>query len=107
MGRVSTKEAIKELKRIKTKLSKKYHLNKILLFGSRARGDELQTSDLDLIVVSKDFKNIPFKKRPDDFLDEWRLPIDFEVICYTPKEFNTKKKEYGIVMQAIKEGKLL
>src|SRR3989344_3411614 len=84
--------------------SKKYKIQKMLLFGSRARGDYKLTSDVDLIVISKDFKKLSFRERPNDFLDTWILPIDFEVICYTPEEFLRKKKEYGIVKQAAKEG---
>ena len=76
----------------------------MLLFGSRARGDYKLTSDVDLMVISKDFKKYSFRQRPNDFLDTWILPIDFEVLYYTPEEFIRKKKEYGIVRQAAKEG---
>ncbi len=104
MGRVTNKRVIEELERIKKKLSKKYKIQKMLLFGSRARGDYKLTSDVDLIVVSKDFKNYSFRERPNDFLDIWLLPIDFEVLCYTPEEFIRKKKEYGLVREAAKQG---
>ena len=104
MGRSTNQEVIKELKRIKKEISKQYKIQKMLLFGSRARGDHKLTSDVDLIVVSKDFKKFHFRQRPNDFLDAWILPVDFEVICYTPEEFLRKKKEYGIVRQAAKEG---
>ena len=104
MGRVTNKRVIEELERIKKKLSKKYKIQKMLLFGSRARGDHKLTSDVDLIVVSKDFKNYSFRERPNDFLDIWLLPIDFEVLCYTPEEFIRKKKEYGLVREAAKQG---
>ena len=73
------------------------------LFGSRARGDELLTSDVDVIVVSKDFKGLMFRKRPDKFLKEWTLPIDFEVLCYTPEELKRKQKEIGLVQEAMKD----
>ena len=104
MGRVTNQKVIKELERIKKELSKRYNIQKMILFGSRARGDYKLTSDVDLIVISKDFKNCSFRQRPHDFLDSWTLTVDFEVICYTPEEFLRKKKEYGIVRQAAKEG---
>jgi predicted nucleotidyltransferase len=104
MGRTTTKEVIKELKRLKKLAESKYTLDKMYLFGSRARGEELLSSDADVIVVSKDFKRIPFKKRPDFFLDNWDLPVDLEIIGYTPEELIRKKKEWGIVRQAMKEG---
>lgn len=105
MGRLTTKEAVKELQRIKKELRKDYKIERMILFGSRARGDELLTSDVDLIVVSKDFKNIPFRKRPDKFLDAWLLPVDLEVLCYAPEELKRKQKEIGLVQEALKQGK--
>jgi len=105
MDRVANEEVIIYLEKIKKVLSRKYKIEKMLLFGSRARGDYKLNSDVDLIIISKDFQTIPFRQRPNDFLDAWFLPIDFEVLCYTPEEFLRKKKEYGIVKQAAKEGK--
>lgn len=36
-------------------LAEKYGIQKVLLFGSRARGDFLETSDIDLAVEGGDF----------------------------------------------------
>ncbi len=105
MGRITNEEVISNLKKIKKELSKRYKIQKMLLFGSRAREDHKLTSDVDIIVISQSFKNIPFRQRPNYFLDAWTLPIDFEVLCYTPEEFLRKKKEFGIVKQATKDGK--
>ena len=35
-------------------LAKQYHVEKVILFGSRARGDFYRTSDIDLAVVGGD-----------------------------------------------------
>ena len=107
MGRITTERVIEELKKLKKYFSNVYEIDKMLLFGSRARNDELFSSDVDVIVVSNDFKSIPFKQRPDKFLDNWKLPIDLEIICYSPQEFKRKLKEYGIVRQANKDGILI
>lgn len=104
MGRVTTTEAIKELRRIKKGIGKTRRIEKMMLFGSRARGDELLTSDVDVIVVSGDYDKMDYRKRPDQFLDEWTLPVDLEILCYSPQEFESKRKEIGIVRQAAKEG---
>ena len=104
MSRATTPQVITALKKLKTKAKKKYSIERLLLFGSRARGEELLTSDVDVIIVSRDFNTIPFRKRPDFFLDEWTLPVDFEVLCYSPEELERKKKELGLVQQALKEG---
>ncbi len=55
-------------------IKEKFALEKIILFGSRARGDNL------------------IKKQM------------LEPICYTPEEFEEKKMQIGIVKQAIEEG---
>lgn len=105
MGRATTKEVIKELKRIKLEVGKHYSIKKMLLFGSRARGEELLESDVDLIVVSPQFTPLPFRKRPDRFLDAWTLSVDLEVLCYTPEELARKEKELGLVKEALKQAK--
>ena len=101
MGKATTKEVIKELKKMK----KESKVEKMLLFGSRARGEELLSSDVDVIVVSKTFSGTPFRKRPDKFLDVWRLPVDLEILCYSPEELERKRKEIGLVREAVKQGK--
>jgi predicted nucleotidyltransferase len=101
MGQATTKTVILELKNLK----KKFKVEKMLLFGSRARGEELLSSDVDVLIISKKFIKIPFKQRPDEFLEAWKLPLDLEIICYTPEEFERKKKELGLVQTAVKEGK--
>ena len=37
-------------------------------------------------------------------LEWWEGPVDLEVLCYTPQEFERKKKQIGIVKQAVKDG---
>lgn len=107
MGRVRTKKIISELKKIKNKINKTYKIDKMLLFGSRAKGEELLTSDVDIIVISKDFSKVKFKKRPDIFIESWKLPVDIEVICYSPEEFKRKQKEFGLVREALKNSQLI
>jgi len=75
------------------------------LFGSRARGDNFNDSDYDIIIVSPDFANILFTQRIAKMYDFWKhYPLDIEPICYTPEEFEKKKKQIGLVQQAVKEG---
>src|SRR3989338_4362481 len=101
MGRATTQKVISELRKIKRKASLQYDIKKMYLFGSRARGEELLSSDVDLIVVSLDFSSLPFRARPDLFLALWKLPLDFEVLCYTPQELKRKQKELGLVRDAL------
>ncbi|MBS3099026.1 nucleotidyltransferase domain-containing protein [Candidatus Pacearchaeota archaeon] len=80
-------------------------MEKAILFGSRARGDNFNDSDYDIIIVSPDFANILFTQRIAKMYDFWKhYPLDIEPICYTPEEFEKKKKQIGLVQQAVKEG---
>ncbi|MEM0153617.1 MAG: nucleotidyltransferase domain-containing protein [Ignisphaera sp.] len=82
---------------------------KIVLFGSRARGNALKTSDIDIIVVSRVFETMHFTDRASYILKIlWKnraLPkVDIDILCYTPEEFEKKKKEIGIVREALSHG---
>lgn len=85
-------------------VKEKYSPEKILIFGSRARGDHLLESDVDLIIVSSKFKGVNWLTRIREISDLWPGLVLLEPLCYTPKGFEEKRKEIGIVNQAIKEG---
>lgn len=88
-----------------SKVRGRFQIEQALLFGSRARGDELVDSDDDVVLVSPDFEGVFFSRRSAlmyDFWEHW--PIEIEPLCYTPEEFETKKKQLGIVNEAVKEG---
>jgi len=75
-----------------------------IVFGSRARGDALSTSDLDLILVSPRFASVPFLDRPVLVLEALDYAGGLELLCYTPEEFERKREELGIVRVAVAEG---
>lgn len=81
-----------------------FRIEQAILFGSRARGDWLKESDWDLLLVSADFEGIAFSERVRKVLDHWSGPADLEVLCYTPAEFNRKKRQIGVVATAVREG---
>ncbi|MFQ6016026.1 MAG: nucleotidyltransferase domain-containing protein [Anaerolineae bacterium] len=87
------------LKRIKG-----YRIEKAIIFGSRARGDHLKESDLDLILVSKGFEGILFTDRISRVYRFWDGDFSLEVLCYTPEEFEKKKRMIGLVQDAVREG---
>ena len=80
------------------------HVEKFILFGSRARGNSKARSDIDLIIISKDFEGIKFFKRSPALYLLWDSSYDIDIICLTPKEFALKIKEIGIMRQAAAEG---
>jgi hypothetical protein len=81
-----------------------YRPTRVLVFGSRALGKSLKESDLDLIVVSKSFQGVHFIQRAPQLLWSLRVPFPIEVLCYTPEEYERKKREIGIVKIASEQG---
>lgn len=99
------KKADTKIKDFAKRVKKEYKVDKLILFGSRARGDNFNDSDYDVIIVSSDFKNIFFTKKIAKMYNFWKhYPLEIEPLCYTPEEFEKKKKQIGIVQQAVKEG---
>jgi len=97
-------EVADEIERFIKRVKKAIRVEKVIVFGSRARGDYLEDSDVDMVIVSGDFEGVPFYERMDRLILLWESPLDLEVLCYTPEEFEMKQKEIGIVSQALKEG---
>jgi len=73
----------------------------IILFGSFARGDFHEGSDVDLIVVG-DFRE-RHHKRAAAILDLTDLPV--EPLCYTDEEFaELVRSGSTFILQALAEG---
>jgi hypothetical protein len=95
----SVKEFLKKINNIK--------IEKAILFGSRIKGDYLEKSDLDVILISSDFKGIGFTDRINkiyQYFDKWDKNYPLEIICYTPLEFDEKKGRIGLVKDAVENG---
>ncbi len=101
----TTAEVIRGLKSLKRRLARHIRVDRMILFGSRARGDWLLTSDADLMIVSPDFQGRRFADRSAEVLGHWRGRVDLEVFCYTPAEVATRARDIGLVAQALKEGR--
>ena len=104
MDRKKNRETTKLIKEHLAYLREKFKPQKIILFGSRARGDNLEESDCDIIVVAGTFEGVDFRERIIKAYGMWDKKQGLDIICYTPKEFERKKKQIGIVQQAVKEG---
>ncbi len=98
------KETAEITRKFVRRLMDHYSIGKVILFGSRAKEDHLKMSDFDFIIVSPDFEGVHFIKRMSSIYEYWDEEYDIEPLCYTPEEFEEKKREIGIVSEAIKEG---
>ncbi len=104
MDKYTNERIMSQLSIFKKKVNKKFNLQQFILFGSRARGDYLLRSDVDILLVSSDFQKLDFRQRMAEVITYWDEMVDLEPLCYTPEEFERKKKQIGIVRQAVKEG---
>lgn len=70
------------------RMQKKYRADRVILFGSYARGEATEYSDVDVLVVSSFFQRIPQSNRLDVLYDDIRdLTPDFNVFGLTPSEY--------------------
>ncbi len=95
---------ILEVKKLLARVGKEIDVERGILFGSRARGDHLVESDLDFILVSKDFQGIFVTDRPKIVYKHWKGNYSLEVVCLTPEEYEEKAKEISIIREAGREG---
>ena len=98
------KRSIKVIKEFVNKVSKDFDISKIVFFGSRAVGKSSKDSDIDLIIVSDDFKGLDFFQRGAKMYNYWDsdYPVDF--LCYTQEEYKKLSKMITIVRDANKNG---
>jgi predicted nucleotidyltransferase len=89
------------------RIAKEFDPERIILFGSQARGDAGPDSDVDLLVV------MPFRgsKRTKclEILRVLRgIPVPVDIIVTSPEEFAWRKDVVGTIeWPASKEGKVL
>jgi len=95
---------IEDLRRFRRKLQKRYAIERMILFGSRARGQSRRSSDVDLIVVSGKFRRKGAIERAAPLYLEWDLNVPVDFLCYTPEEFRALSARGGLVREALREG---
>lgn len=84
-------------------LQGRFDLAAVIAIGSRARGDHWQDSDLDLLVVSPDFTDIPRRfERIGLLLEGWAGPVALQPIGLTPDEF--RRCNGSLIWDALEEG---
>ena len=86
------------------KLIAKFKPERILIFGSRIKGTANENSDIDIIIISNNFVNIPFMERMPLILKTIRFPKHIDFLCYSPKEFEKLKNNSSILIHALENG---
>jgi predicted nucleotidyltransferase len=78
---------------------------RIVLFGSAARGDAGSTSDLDLLVVRRDPR--PPGQRVDDLYRRLQPTIALDLLVYTLEELEAAARSSTFVRTALREGEVV
>lgn len=83
-----------------------YDPERIVFFGSAARGDMSEASDLDVLIVKETDRR--FVDRIGEVLAFLRLPVGVDPVVYTPAELRTMVEEGNdFLASALAEGKVL
>lgn len=84
----------------------RFEVDQIILFGSYARGDFHENSDVDLIIVGNFQED--FFSRIGKILEIAPLELDVEPFIYTKDEFNKmEQNENPFILNALSEGLMI
>ena len=98
-----------ELRRFIEVASQELDAEKIIVFGSFARGRAEgihEWTDLDLVVVAE--TRLPFHQRIQRLLERVRLKVGADVFVYTPAEWEHMKSQRPFIKEeALKKGRVV
>lgn len=90
------REVILNLKRFKIALeSNGIKVKKMIVYGSHAQGKAKIYSDVDVVVISNDFKRLNLLRRLEvlgSILAKAKIMAPIEALGYTETEFSSKEK---------------
>lgn len=89
----------RSLEQVVATLSSLDEVERISLFGSYTRGEADLFTDLDLLVVMR--TELGFVERLRKLYRLLSLPVDVDIICYTPEEFESMRAR-PFLKQALK-----
>lgn len=96
----------KEIEKITNQVIKNYQPQKIILFGSAARGDFNENSDIDMLIV----KDTPGRRvdRIKDLLFSVDYNLPFEPLVYTPQELQERENlGDSFILEVLNQGKII
>jgi len=95
------------IQEITARIVEAVHPQKVILFGSCARGDQSPDSDIDLIVIQE--TSLPRHRRYAQIRRLfWGLGQPMDILVYTPEEFDRYCSVPGSLTHTVtREGKVL
>ena len=99
-------EVLDIVKRFKNAIeSKGVKINKLILYGSYAKGSPERHSDIDLVVISEDFEGKSFWERIDVLTDAiYEVFEPIEAIAMTPEEW---EQGDSMICEFAKDGEMI
>ncbi len=103
-----TEQVIDEMMEV---IIREIHPERIILFGSRARGEEKMASDIDLLVVEKESFGMGHSRREEiarirRILSQFRIPKD--ILVYSTDEIAKWQHAMNhIISHILREGRVL
>jgi len=84
-------------------------VSKIILFGSQSREEATEESDIDILIISEDFRGKDIFERAKltkdaEIITTKKFMIPFDIITLTPDEF---ENETSPVAEYAKKGKMM
>jgi predicted nucleotidyltransferase len=106
-GLVSKTTIRRDIKRMVKRIVQRFHPERIILFGSHARGDAGPDSDVDLLIVMP-VAGSTFEKAIEIGVALHDIPIPKDIIVSRPEDFAWRKDIVGTIeWPAAHEGKVL
>lgn len=103
-----TQQTQKQLDKIVDEIVTKYQPEKVILFGSVARGEVTEDSDIDLLIIKAGVDQMSRIDRHRDVAKLYSHTIASDILVYTPYEI--KKRLYlgdPFIKTVFSEGKIL
>ena len=87
------KDVVNILKHLRELLeSKNIHVERLILFGSWAKGTQQEGSDIDVVVISSDFKGKDYWVRINILSDAiYKVFAPIQAVAMTPQEWDSKE----------------
>jgi predicted nucleotidyltransferase len=94
----------RELARFLKRLKRELGVVEVYIFGSRAYGNPLLESDLDMIVVSEEFGKRSFIENMELLSRMWDGSFTVEMFPYTPEQLRKYSERKTVVSEALRKG---
>jgi predicted nucleotidyltransferase len=106
-GMISCMISDRQIQQVAVQLGNAANASQVILFGSYARGEATDRSDVDLMVVAE--TDLPRHKRAVALYKQFRpYPFGMDIVVYTPEEVEEgRKSALTFVSTVLREGRKL